>query len=137
VVKLTGTQHPSPAAEQPWPLKCSPFSRHTPRPNVEHDGGRRWERQNRMWANEALHKKLGVVGLGKIGSHVARVAKAHGPWRCSLDPVSPPSAPTCWQVSSCWRSKPSVSPKADYISLQPARTPRYRAIWGWCVASSR
>jgi len=72
--------------------------------------------------NELYNKKLGVVGLGKIGSHVGPGGQGDGHGGARLwTRSSPPSAPSSCRCS-CWRSS-LCSPKADYISLHLPRTP--------------
>jgi len=106
------------------------LSRHIPQAHVSTMAGG-WERKTYV-GNELYNKKLGVVGLGKIGSHVARVAKAMGMEVLAYDPFISTSAPSSCRCS-CWRFKPLFA-EADYISLHLPPHPRYRASGGWCVA---
>ena len=71
------------AAEQALALMLS-LSRHVPHAHASTMAGG-WDRKTYV-GNELYKKKLGVVGLGKIGSHVARVAKAMGMDVMAYDP---------------------------------------------------
>ena len=63
------------AAEQALALMLS-LSRHVPQAHASTMAGG-WDRKKYV-GNELYKKVLGVVGLGKIGSHVARVCNAMG-----------------------------------------------------------
>jgi D-3-phosphoglycerate dehydrogenase len=71
--------------------------------------------------NELYKKKLGVVGLGKIGSHVARVAKAMGMDVMAYDPFV--SAERAQQMQVRLMQLPALFAEADYVSLHLPRTP--------------
>ena len=66
-------------------------------------------------------RKLGVVGLGKIGSHVARVAKAMGMDVMAYDPFV--SAERAQQMQVRLQELPALFAEADYVSLHLPRTP--------------
>jgi len=68
--------------------------------------------------NELYKKKLGVVGLGKIGSHVARVAKAMGMDVMAYDPFV--SAERAQQMQVRLMQLPALFAEADYVSPAPA-----------------
>ncbi|MCX5936967.1 MAG: phosphoglycerate dehydrogenase, partial [Cyanobium sp. LacPavin_0920_WC12_MAG_62_9] len=71
------------AAEHALALMLA-LSRHVPHAHASTMAGG-WDRKKYV-GNELYKKKLGVVGLGKIGSHVARVAKAMGMDVMAYDP---------------------------------------------------
>ncbi|MFL0789230.1 MAG: NAD(P)-dependent oxidoreductase, partial [Prochlorococcus sp.] len=60
------------------------LSRHVPQAHASTMAGG-WDRKKYV-GNELYKKVLGVVGLGKIGSHVARVGKAMGMEVIAYDP---------------------------------------------------
>ena len=70
---------------------------------------------------ELYKKKLGVVGLGKIGSHVARVAKAMGMELLAYDPFVSPERAQQLQVKLLPLAE--LFAEADYVSLHLPRTP--------------
>jgi len=71
------------AAEHALALMLA-LSRHVPHAHASTMAGG-WDRKTYV-GNELYKKKLGVVGLGKIGSHVARVARAMGMELLAYDP---------------------------------------------------
>lgn len=71
------------AAEHALALMLS-LSRHIPDANQSVKAGK-WERK-KFTGVEVYKKTLGVVGLGKIGSHVATVARAMGMKLLAYDP---------------------------------------------------
>jgi D-3-phosphoglycerate dehydrogenase len=79
-----------------------------------------WDRKTYV-GNELYKKKLGVVGLGKIGSHVARVAKAMGMEVMAYDPFI--SAERAQQLQVRLMALPALFAEADYVSLHLPRTP--------------
>jgi D-3-phosphoglycerate dehydrogenase len=79
-----------------------------------------WDRKKYV-GNELYKKKLGVVGLGKIGSHVARVAKAMGMDVMAYDPFV--SAERAQQMQVRLMQLPALFAEADYVSLHLPRTP--------------
>ena len=95
------------------------LSRHIPQ---AHGGMRagKWDRKKYV-GNELYKKKLGVVGLGKIGSHVARVAKAMGMDVMAYDPFV--SAERAQQMQVRLQELPALFAEADYVSLHLPRTP--------------
>ncbi|APD48529.1 phosphoglycerate dehydrogenase [Synechococcus sp. CS-602] len=95
------------------------LSRHIPQAHVSTMAGG-WERKTYV-GNELYNKKLGVVGLGKIGSHVARVAKAMGMEVLAYDPFISTERAQQLQVQLL-AIKPLFA-EADYISLHLPRTP--------------
>ena len=95
------------------------LSRHIPQ---AHSGMRagKWDRKKYV-GNELYKKTLGVVGLGKIGSHVARVAQAMGMEVLAYDPFI--SSERAQQLRVRLRPLDALFKEADYISLHLPRTP--------------
>ncbi|MFM8524867.1 MAG: phosphoglycerate dehydrogenase [Cyanobacteriota bacterium] len=106
------------AAEHALALLLS-LSRHVSHAHASTMAGG-WDRKNYV-GNELYKKKLGVVGLGKIGSHVARVAKAMGMEVVAYDPFVSPERAQQMQVKLL--PLPALFAEADYISLHLPRTP--------------
>lgn len=79
-----------------------------------------WRRKDFMGA-ELYGKTLGVVGLGKIGSHVARVAGAMGMKLLAYDPfVSPERAA---ELEAQIVDLDTLFAQSDYITLHVPKTP--------------
>jgi len=106
------------AAEHALALMLS-LSRHVPHAHASTMAGG-WDRKTYV-GNELYKKKLGVVGLGKIGSHVARVAKAMGMEVMAYDPFI--SAERAQQLQVRLLALPALFAEADYVSLHLPRTP--------------
>ena len=106
------------AAEHALALMLS-LSRHVPHAHGSTMAGG-WDRKKYV-GNELYKKKLGVVGLGKIGSHVARVAKAMGMDVMAYDPFV--SAERAQQMQVRLQELPALFAEADYVSLHLPRTP--------------
>ena len=106
------------AAEHALALMLS-LSRHVPHAHASTMAGG-WDRKTYV-GNELYKKKLGVVGLGKIGSHVARVAKAMGMDVMAYDPFV--SAERAQQMQVRLMQLPALFAEADYVSLHLPRTP--------------
>jgi len=106
------------AAEQALALMLA-LSRHVPHAHASTMAGG-WDRKKYV-GNELYKKKLGVVGLGKIGSHVARVAKAMGMDVMAYDPFV--SAERAKQMQVRLMPLPALFAEADFISLHLPRTP--------------
>lgn len=79
-----------------------------------------WDRKKYV-GNELYKKTLGIVGLGKIGSHVARVAKAMGMDLIAFDPFI--SSERAQQMQARLTDLDRVFAEADYITLHLPRTP--------------
>lgn len=106
------------AAEHALAMLLS-LSRHVPQAHSSTFAGG-WDRKKYV-GNELYKKNLGVVGLGKIGSHVARVAKAMGMEVLAYDPfVSPDRA---HQMQVRLESMEELFKQSDYITLHLPRTP--------------
>ncbi len=82
------------------------------------DGG--WDRKKYL-GNELYKKVLGVVGLGKIGSHVAKVAIAMGMEVIAYDPFI--SVDRAQQMQVKLSELKPLFEKADYVTLHLPRTP--------------
>jgi D-3-phosphoglycerate dehydrogenase len=106
------------AAEQALALMLS-LSRHVPHAHASTMAGG-WDRKTYV-GNELYKKTLGVVGLGKIGSHVARVARAMGMEVTAYDPFVSPDRAQQMQVRLL--PLPQLFAEADYITLHLPRTP--------------
>ena len=106
------------AAEQALALMLA-LSRHVPHAHASTMAGG-WDRKKYV-GNELYKKKLGVVGLGKIGSHVARVAKAMGMDVMAYDPYV--SAERAQQMQVRLLPLPVLFAEADFVSLHLPRTP--------------
>ena len=105
------------AAEHALALLLS-LSRHVPQAHASMRAGA-WDRKIRR--QRALQEGLGVVGLGKIGSHVAKVAKAMGMDVIAFDPFV--SAERAQQMQVRLTTLEDLFRQADYITLHIPRTP--------------
>lgn len=106
------------AAEHALALLLS-LSRHVPQAHASTTAGG-WDRKKYV-GNELYKKVLGVVGLGKIGSHVARVANAMGMELIGYDPFI--SAEHAQQMQVRLVSLEALFEQADYVTLHLPRTP--------------
>ena len=79
-----------------------------------------WKRAQFM-GSELFNKVLGVVGLGKIGSHVANVARAAGMKVVAYDPFVTPERAAELGVSLA--SVEELVGQADFITLHVPKTP--------------
>jgi D-3-phosphoglycerate dehydrogenase / 2-oxoglutarate reductase len=80
----------------------------------------KWERKKFM-GTEVYKKTLGVVGLGKIGSHVATVAKAMGMKLLAYDPFI--SEERAEQLGCRLVDLDLIFRESDYITLHIPKTP--------------
>ncbi len=78
-----------------------------------------WDRK-KFVGNELYKKTLGVVGLGKIGSHVAKVANAMGMEVIAFDPFV--SAERALQMQVTLSSIDNLFKVSDFITLHLPRT---------------
>ena len=106
------------AAEHALAMMLS-LSRHIPEANqsVENE---KWERKRFVGA-EVYKKTLGVVGLGKIGSHVANVAKSMGMKLLAYDPFI--SKERAAQLGCTLVDLDLLFSESDYITLHIPKTP--------------
>ncbi|MEO0947519.1 MAG: phosphoglycerate dehydrogenase [Cyanobacteria bacterium J06641_5] len=79
-----------------------------------------WDRK-RFVGSEVYKKTLGVVGLGKIGSHVARVAKAMGMKLLAYDPFI--TTERAEEMGCRLVELELLFSEADYITLHVPKTP--------------
>lgn len=106
------------AAEHALAMMLS-LSRHIPDANASVKRGE-WDRKTFVGA-EVYKKTLGIVGLGKIGSHVAHVAKAMGMKLLAYDPFI--STERAEQIGCQLVDLDLLFQQADYITLHIPKTP--------------
>ncbi len=95
------------------------LSRYIPDANQSVKSGK-WDRKSYIGA-EVYKKTLGIVGLGKIGSHVAAVAKALGMRLIAYDPFI--STERAEQLGCRLVDMDLLMREADYITLHIPKTP--------------
>ena len=105
------------AAEHSLAMMLS-LSRHIPDAN-ESVKAEKWERKKFM-GTEVYKKTLGVVGLGKIGSHVATAAKAMGMKILAYDPFI--SQERANQLGCQLVDLDLIFSESDYITLHVPKT---------------
>ncbi|MEL6221250.1 MAG: phosphoglycerate dehydrogenase [Cyanobacteria bacterium J06627_8] len=106
------------AAEHAIAMMLS-LSRHIPEANQSIKAGN-WDRK-KFTGVEVYKKTLGIVGLGKIGSHVATIARAMGMRLLAYDPFL--SADRAEQLGCQLVELDGVLREADYITLHLPKTP--------------
>ncbi|MEL7086238.1 MAG: phosphoglycerate dehydrogenase [Cyanobacteria bacterium P01_A01_bin.3] len=106
------------AAEHAVALMLS-LSRHTPQANASVQAGK-WERK-KFIGIEVYKKNLGVVGLGKIGSHVAQVARSMGMKILAFDPYL--SDERAQKLGARLVDFDTLVREADFITLHIPKTP--------------
>lgn len=111
------------AAEHAIAMMLS-LSRQIPDANQSVKNGK-WERK-RFVGSEVYKKTLGVVGLGKIGSHVATVARALGMKLLAYDPFI--STERAEQLGCRLVDLDLLFREADYISLHVPKTPETKNL---------
>ena len=95
------------------------LSRYIPDANASVKRGE-WDRKTFVGA-EVYKKTLGIVGLGKIGAHVANVAKAMGMKLLAFDPFI--STDRAEQLGCQLVDLDLLVQQADYITLHIPKTP--------------
>ena len=105
------------AAEHTLAMMLS-LSRMVPSANQSLKGGK-WERKLFI-GSEVYKKTLGIVGLGKIGSHVAAAARAMGMKLLAFDPFI--SAERAEQLNCRLVDLNLLFSEADYITLHVPKT---------------
>jgi D-3-phosphoglycerate dehydrogenase len=95
------------------------LSRYIPDANQSVKGGK-WDRKS-FTGVEVYKKTLGVVGLGKIGSHVAGIARAMGMRLLAYDPYL--SAERADQLGCQLVELDFLFRESDYITLHIPKTP--------------
>ncbi|GBF81168.1 phosphoglycerate dehydrogenase [Aphanothece sacrum] len=113
------------AAEHALAMMLS-LSRHVPQANQSMKANK-WDRKNFM-GTEVYKKTLGVVGLGKIGSHVANVAKAMGMKILAFDPFI--SQDRAEQLGCTLVDLDLLFAESDYITLHVPKTPETTHLIG-------
>jgi D-3-phosphoglycerate dehydrogenase / 2-oxoglutarate reductase len=106
------------AAEHAIAMMMS-LSRYIPMANESTKGGK-WDRKS-FTGNEVYNKTLGVVGLGKIGAHVATVARAMGMKLLAYDPFV--SIERAEQLNCRLVELDILFRESDYITLHIPKTP--------------
>jgi D-3-phosphoglycerate dehydrogenase / 2-oxoglutarate reductase len=106
------------AAEHALAMMLS-MSRYIPEANQSMKSGQ-WNRKQFV-GTEVYKKTLGVVGLGKIGSHVATVAKAMGMRLLAFDPFI--STERAEQLGCKLVDLDAIFRESDYITLHIPKTP--------------
>lgn len=106
------------AAEHALAMMLS-LSRYIPDANQSVKSGQ-WDRKTFVGA-EVYKKTLGIVGLGKIGSHVAAAAKAMGMKLLAFDPFI--SAERAEQIGCRLVDLDLLFRESDYITLHIPKTP--------------
>lgn len=106
------------AAEHTLAMMMS-MSRYIPSANQSVKGGK-WDRKS-FTGVEVYKKTLGIVGLGKIGAHVATVARAMGMKLLAFDPFI--SHERAEQLGCRLVEIDLLLQEADYITLHLPKTP--------------
>ncbi|MBP5972873.1 phosphoglycerate dehydrogenase [Brasilonema sp. CT11] len=106
------------AAEHALAMMLS-LSRYIPDANASVKRGE-WDRKSFIGA-EVYKKTIGIVGLGKIGSHVAAVARAMGMKLLAFDPFI--STERAEQIGCQLVDLEVLIQQADYITLHIPKTP--------------
>ena len=106
------------AAEHALAMMLS-LSRHIPDANQSVKNNE-WDRKSFIGA-EVYKKTLGIVGLGKIGSHVAAVGRAMGMKLLAYDPFI--SIERADQLGCLLVDMDMLLQQADYITLHMPKTP--------------
>jgi D-3-phosphoglycerate dehydrogenase len=106
------------AAEHAIAMMMS-LARYVPQANASLKSGQ-WKRSQFMGV-EVYKKTLGIVGLGRIGSHLARVARALGMQLLVYDPFI--SAERAQQVGARLVDLEQLFRESDFITLHIPRTP--------------
>jgi D-3-phosphoglycerate dehydrogenase len=106
------------AAEHALAMMLS-LSRHIPEANQSVKNGQ-WDRKRFLGA-EVYKKTIGIVGLGKIGSHVATVARSMGMKLLAYDPFI--SLERADQLGCRLVDMELLLRESDYITLHIPKTP--------------
>jgi D-3-phosphoglycerate dehydrogenase len=102
------------------------LARHIPDANQSMKAGR-WDRK-KFTGVEVYKKTLGIVGLGKIGAHVARVAQAMGMRLLAYDPFI--SLERAEELGCQLVELDALFQQADYITLHLPKTPETANLIG-------
>ncbi len=106
------------AAEHTLALMLS-LARHIPQADYSMRQSE-WKRAKFLGV-ELYQKTLGILGLGKIGSHVAKVARAMGMEVLAYDPYISPERASQWGAQLM--ELESLLQRADFITLHLPKTP--------------
>ncbi|BDA39462.1 phosphoglycerate dehydrogenase [Candidatus Atelocyanobacterium thalassae] len=106
------------AAEHTLAMMLS-LSRHIPQANQSIKDNK-WNRKSFVGA-EVYKKTLGIIGLGKIGSHVANIAKSMGMKLLAYDPFI--SNERAEQLGCVLVELDMLFAESDYITLHIPKTP--------------
>ncbi|MGF1495674.1 MAG: phosphoglycerate dehydrogenase [Elainellaceae cyanobacterium] len=113
------------AAEHTVAMMLS-LSRHIPSANQSVKGGK-WDRKS-FTGVEVYKKTLGIVGLGKIGAHVATIARSMGMRLLAYDPFL--SAERAEQIGCQLVDLDLLLHESDYITLHLPKTPETMHMMG-------
>src|SRR5579883_2273212 len=102
------------------------LARHIPAANSSMKAGK-WEK-SKFLGVEVRNKILGVIGLGKVGSEVARRAKGLEMQVVAFDPYVSPD--TARKIGVTLLSMDEVLQQADFITLHPSLTSATRGMIG-------
>ena len=108
------------------------LSRNVPQAHASIFSGE-WQRK-KFVGNELYKKVLGVVGLGKIGSHVAKVANSMGMQVLGFDPFV--SVERALQMQVQLSDINELFEKSDYVTLHLPRTPETENLVDFKMLSS-
>ena len=108
------------------------LSRHIPQAHKSMFAGQ-WQRK-KFVGNELYKKVLGVVGLGKIGSHVAKVANSMGMEVLAFDPFV--SVERAQQMQVKLSDINDLFQKSDYVTLHLPRTSETENLVDFNILSS-
>jgi len=100
------------------------LARHLPHADISLKQGR-WEKK-KLQGTEVRGKTLGLVGLGRVGGEVARLAQAFGMSTVAYDPYV--SSKIAGEQNVTLGSLEEVLKAADYISLHASLTPATQHI---------
>ena len=123
-VQVSGTEMlPYPTAELTWGLILA-LCRHIPREDRAVRAGH-WQTTLGIGLNG---KTLGLVGLGRLGTQVARIAQAFGmeviAWSQNL------TAARAAEAGAALVAKPELFARADVVSIHVVLSPRSRGLVG-------
>ena len=102
------------------------LSRHIPQANASLKGGK-WDRR-RFMGVEVRGKTLGIIGLGQIGSEVARRARGLEMHVIAHDPFVAEERAQALKVEMV--SLEELLQRSDYIAIHAALTPQTRGLIG-------
>jgi D-3-phosphoglycerate dehydrogenase len=125
IVMNTPTGNTVSTAELSFSLLLA-LSRNVPRADRSLRGGK-WERKKFVGA-ELYDKLLGIIGIGRVGTEVAKRAQAFGMHILACDPLLTEARAKTLDVECC--SLDDVIERADYISLHAPLTTETHHLLG-------